>query len=95
LNGNKAELRQTSGNLIRYIGNNDVVFCDINNEQNYILITTTSGKVELRSSNNNLIRYIGNNNIINARWSGNEIILKTKSGKIEIRTVNNNLIRII
>jgi len=52
LTGSKAELRQTNGNLVRYIGNNDVLFGDLNSAQDHVLITTTSGKVELRALNN-------------------------------------------
>ena len=93
LNGNKAELRQTNGNLIRYIGNNDVSFADINNAQDHILITTNSGKVELRTLNNNLIRYIGNGDALDARWNGTDILVRTKSGKLELRSMTNNLVR--
>ena len=93
LNGSKAELRQTNGNLVRYIGNNDVVFADINGAQDHVLITTTSGKVELRSLTNNLVRYIGNGDAVDARWNASEILVRTKSGKLELRSSTNNLVR--
>ena len=96
LNGTKAELRQDNGNLVRYIGNNDVSSADINPKQDHILITTSNGKVELRTLNNNLVRYIGNGDAQQARFIGNEEIqLSTKKGKTEIRKINNNLIRTI
>ena len=94
LNGNKAELRQSNGNLVRYIGNNDVLFADINPQQDHILITTKTGKVELRAINNNLVRYIGNGDAQNARFIGNdEIQITTHKGKTEIRKSSNNLLR--
>jgi hypothetical protein len=93
LNGSKAELRQTNGNLVRYIGNNDVAYADINGSQDHVLITTTSGKVELRALNNNLVRYIGNGDALDARWNGTDILVRTKSGKLELRTMTNNLVR--
>lgn len=93
LNGAKAELRQTNGNLVRYIGNNDVVYADINGSQDHVLVTITSGKVELRALNNNLVRYIGNGDALDARWNGSDILVRTKSGKLELRAINNNLIR--
>jgi hypothetical protein len=95
LNGSKAELRQTNGNLVRYIGNSDVQFADINGAQDHVLITTTSGKVELRALNNNLVRYIGNGDALDARWNGSDILVRTKSGKTELRAMNNNLIRML
>lgn len=93
LNSGKAELRQTNGNLVRYIGNSDVIFADINSNQDHILITTNSGKVELRSLNNNLVRYMGNSDALDARWNGADILIRTKSGKLELRALNNNLLR--
>jgi len=93
INSGKAELRQKNGNLVRYIGNSDVVFTDINCNQDHILITTSSGKVELRSLNNNLIRYMGNSDALDARWSENDVLIRTKSGKLELRSLNNNLLR--
>lgn len=93
LNGSKAELRQTNGNLVRYIGNGDVSFADINGAQDHVLITTTSGKVELRSLSNNLVRYIGNGDAVDARWNGTDILVRTKSGKLELRSMTNNLVR--
>lgn len=93
LNGSKAELRQTNGNLVRYIGNNDFSFGDLNSAQDHVLITTTSGKVELRALNNNLVRYIGNGDALDARWNGSDILVRTKSGKLELRAMNNNLTR--
>lgn len=93
LNGNKAELRQTNGNLVRYMGNNYVLFADLNSAQDHVLLTTLSGKVELRALNNNLIRYMGNGDALDARWNGNDILIRTKSGKLELRALNNNLLR--
>lgn len=93
LNSGKAELRQTNGNLVRYIGNSDVIFADINCNQDHILVTTNSGKVELRSLNNNLVRYIGNGDALDARWNSNDILVRTKTGKLELRSLNNNLLR--
>ena len=93
LNGTKAELRQTNGNMIRQLGNNDVIFADLNSAQDHVLLTTQSGKVELRSLNNNLIRYMGNGDAIDARWNGNDMLIRTKSGKLELRSLNNNLLR--
>jgi len=94
LNNGKAELRQTNGNLIRYLGNSDVIFADLNSKQDFVLLTTVSGKVELRQvSNNNLIRQMGNNDASEARWNGDDIMIRTKSGKMELRSLSNNLIR--
>jgi hypothetical protein len=94
LHNGKAELRQINGSLVRYLGNSDVVFADLNAKQDFALLTTTSGKVELRQvSNNGLIRYMGNNDATEARWIANDIMIRTKSGKMELRSQNNNLIR--
>jgi hypothetical protein len=93
LNGGKAELRQTNGSLIRYIGNSDVSFADINGAQDHVLITTTSGKVELRSLSNSLVRYIGNGDAVDARWNGSDILVRTKSAKLELRSITNSLVR--
>jgi hypothetical protein len=94
LAGGKVELRQTNGNLIRYLGNSDTIFADLNSEQNFALLTLTSGRVELRQvSNNNLVRYLGNGDAVDARWSGQDILICTKTSRIELRSMNNNLIR--
>ena len=93
LNGSKAELRQTNGSLIRYIGNGDVSYADINGAQDHVLITTTSGKVELRSLSNSLVRYIGNGDALDARWNGTDILVRTKSAKLELRSITNSLVR--
>jgi len=94
LAGGKVELRQTNGNLIRYLGNSDTIFADLNSEQNFALLTLTSGRVELRQvSNNNLVRYLGNGDAVDARWSGQDILIRTKTSRIELRSMNNNLIR--
>jgi hypothetical protein len=94
LNNGKAELRQTNGNLIRFLGNSDVAFADLNGKQDFVLLTTTSGRVELRQvGSNNLIRNMGNNDAAEARWNGDEIMIRTKSGKMELRSLSNNLIR--
>lgn len=94
LAGGKVELRQTNGALIRYLGNSETIFADLNSEQNFALLTLTSGKVELRqASNNNLVRYLGNGDAVDARWSGHDILIRTKTNRIELRSMNNNLIR--
>ena len=91
--GGKVEIRTTTGNHVRTIGNGDTIFADFNAAQDLILITTLQGKVEIRSNTGNHVRTIGNGDATQARWMGGDVAISTNKGKTELRSATGNMIR--
>jgi len=64
----------------------DIVSAFLNDKEELIVATTTSGKVELMNERGVLKRTIVNVGAVNARFAGEDIIVETKNGKLELRS---------
>jgi hypothetical protein len=94
LKNGKAELRKSSGSLVRTIGNGDVVYAELNAAQDLVLLTLANGKVELRKESGSLVRTLGGD-VAQARWHGDDLAFTTRNGKTELRKQSGSLIRTI
>ena len=73
-------------NILQHSFGSNVIEAFLNDTQDKVVITFTSGKVDITNVRGILIKTIVNTGAVNARFSGDEIIVETQKGKTEIRS---------
>jgi hypothetical protein len=85
----KGQLNLFKNSILQFKIGHDIVYADLNNDENLILITNDTGKVELREISGKFIRNIGEGNTHIAKWLGNHVALVNDKGVTEYRRISN------
>jgi len=85
----KGKLHLFKDSVLQFKLGQDMVYAELNNEENLILITTDSGTVELREITGKFIRNIGQGDTHIAKWLGSNITLINKKGIADYREITN------
>ena len=86
----KGKLNLYKNAVLQYkIGSGNIIYAELNNDEDLILLTEDSGAVELRNISGKFIRNIGNGDTHIAKWLGNHIVLINRKGITEYRRVTN------
>lgn len=91
----RVKIYRTNGVYLRYIGRDNAVSADFNQDQSLVAITYLNGKVEIYRDNGVYLRQIGHGDAVQARWAGNEIMITRKNGRVELYRDNGSYIRSI
>ncbi|UYW02138.1 hypothetical protein K5I29_04350 [Flavobacterium agricola] len=91
----KGQLCMFKDAVLQYKLGSDMVYAELNNTEDLVLVTKDSGEVELRAITGKIIRKIGNGNTHIAKWLGSDITLMDSKGNIDYRGKENSLLSVL